>query len=180
VQVDTDRHTGFREALKRYPRIRVVRQAFTGWSFAAAGQEMADILASGTQVDGVWTSGTDYTVVNAFKTAGKPLVPVVGADTNEFLRQQRQHRDVRLAAVTNSATVGGVAAALAIRLLDGRAAPKRLRLVPELWDSGTAAGKAKIKANYSPSRPPTYSARLQIKPWTTYTTRQLFGCKNVG
>jgi hypothetical protein len=34
-----------------------------------------------------------------------------------------------------------------------------------------------IKANYSPSRPPTYSARLQVKPWTTYSTKQLFSCK---
>ena len=39
---------------------------------------MLDILNSGVQVDGVWTSGIDYTVVNAFKTAGKPYVPVVG------------------------------------------------------------------------------------------------------
>ena len=39
------------------------------------------------KVDGVWTSGIDYTVVNAFKTAGKPLVPIVGADNNEFLKQ---------------------------------------------------------------------------------------------
>ena len=33
---------------------------------------MLDILNSGVKVDGVWTSGIDYTVVNAFKTAGKP------------------------------------------------------------------------------------------------------------
>jgi hypothetical protein len=37
--------------------------------------------------------------------------------------------------------------------------------------------KAEIKANYSSKRAPTYSARLQIKPWTTYTTAQLTACK---
>ena len=37
--------------------------------------------------DGIWTSGIDYTVVNAFDTVGKEPVPVVGADTNEFLNQ---------------------------------------------------------------------------------------------
>jgi ribose transport system substrate-binding protein len=180
VPADTDRHTGFTQALKKYPGIKVVKQTFTGWSFAPGGKQMLDILNSGTQVDGVWTSGIDYTVVNAFKTAGKPLVPIVGADTNEFLKQQLNTAGWRSAAVTNPATIGGVGAAMAIRLLDGGTVPKWVKLVPEVWDNGTAAGKAKIKANYSPSRPPTYSARLQIKPWTTYTTQQLFGCKNVG
>jgi len=180
VPADTDRHTGFTQALKKYPGIKVVKQTFTGWSFAPGGKQMLDILNSGVQVDGVWTSGVDYTVVNAFKTAGKPLVPIVGADTNQFLKQQLEAKGVRLAAVTNPATIGGAGAAMAIRLLEGGSVPKWLKLVPEVWDSGTAAGKAKIKANYSPSRPPTYSARLQIKPWTTYTTKQLFACKNVG
>ena len=50
-------------------------------------------------------------------------------------------------------------------------------MAPELLLEYLAAGKAQIKANYSPSRAPTYSARLQIKPWTTYSTSQLFGCK---
>lgn len=180
VPADTDRHTGFRQALKKYPGIKVVKQTFTGWSFAPGGKQMLDILNSGVKVDGVWTSGIDYTVVNAFKTAGKPLVPIVGADTNQFLKQQLGTTGVRLAAVTNPATIGGAGAAMAIKLLDGGTVPKWVKLTPEVWDSGTAAGKAKIKANYSPSRPPTYSARLQIKPWTTYTAKQLFSCKNVG
>ena len=86
VPADTDRHKGFQQALKKYPGIKVVKQTFTGWSFAPGGKQMLDILNSGVQVDGVWTSGIDYTVVNAFKTAGKPYVPVVGADNNEFLK----------------------------------------------------------------------------------------------
>ena len=76
VPADTDRHTGFTQALKKYPGIKVVKQTFTNWSFAPGGKQMLDILNSGVQVDGVWTSGIDYTIVNAFKTAGKPYVPV--------------------------------------------------------------------------------------------------------
>ena len=72
VPADTDRHTGFQQALKKYPNIKVVKQTFTGWSFAPGGKQMLDILNSGVEVNGVWTSGIDYTVVNAFKTAGKP------------------------------------------------------------------------------------------------------------
>src|SRR5215217_4394564 len=177
VPADTDRHRGFQLALKKYPGIKVVKQTFTGWSFAPGGKQMLDILNSGVRVDGVWTSGIDYTVVNAFKTAGKPYVPVVGADNNEFLKQLLTVKGFRGAAVTNPATIGGVGAAVAIKLLQGKSVQKWVKLTPEVWDSGTAAGKAKVKANYSPSRPPTYSARLQVKPWTTYSTQQLFSCK---
>ena len=87
VPADTDRHTGFQQALKQYPGIKVVKSTFMGWNFATAGKQMLDILNSGVKVDGVWNSGADYTVISAFKTAGKPLVPIVGADNNEFLHQ---------------------------------------------------------------------------------------------
>jgi ribose transport system substrate-binding protein len=177
VPADTDRHKGFMQALAKYPGIKVVKQTFTNWSFAPGGKQMLDILNSGVKVDGVWTSGIDYTVVNAFKTAGKPYVPIVGADNNQFLKQLMTVKGLRGAAVTNPATIGGVGAAIALKLLQGKSVPKWVKLTPQLWDNGTAAGKKDIAANYSPSRPPTYSARLQIKPWTTYTTKQLFACK---
>jgi ribose transport system substrate-binding protein len=177
VPADTDRHTGFQQALKKYPGIKVVKQTFTGWSFAPGGKQMLDILNSGVKVDGVWTSGIDYTVVNAFKTAGKSIVPIVGADNNQFLKQLMTVSGFHGAAVTNPATIGGAGAAVAIKLLQGKSVKSWVKLTPQLWDNATAAGKAQIRANYSPSRPPTYSARLQIKPWTTYSTKQLFGCK---
>src|ERR687885_2091849 len=177
VPADTDRHTGFRQALKRYPGIHVVKQTFTGWSFAPGGKQMLDILNSGVRVDGVWTSGIDYTVVNAFRTAHKKLVPIVGADNNQFLKQLMTTKGFRGAAVTNPATIGGVGAAIAIKLLKGQSVRKWVKLTPQVWDNGTAFGKRQIRANYSPSRPPTYSARLQVKPWTTYTKQQLFACK---
>jgi ribose transport system substrate-binding protein len=176
VPADTDRHTGFMQAKKKYPGIKIVKQTFTGWQFAPGGKQMLDILNSGVQVDGVWTSGIDYTVVNAFKTAGKPYVPVIGADNNEFLRQLlKLYPGFQGAAVTNPATIGGVGAAVAIKLLAGGTVAKWVKLTPAVWDHKT--GLKEIQANYSPSRAPTYSSRLQIKPWTTYTTSQLTGCK---
>ena len=177
VPADTDRHTGFQQALKKYPGIKVVKQTFTGWSFAPGGKQILDILNSGVKVDGVWTSGIDYTVVNAFRTAGKSYVPVVGADNNEFLKQLLTYKNFRGVAVTNPATIGGAGAGVAIKLLQGKSVQNWVKLTPQVWDNGTGAGKKQIKANYSPSRPPTFSARLQIKPWTTYTTEQLFSCK---
>jgi ribose transport system substrate-binding protein len=177
VPADTDRHNGFMQAKKKYPGIKVVKQTFTGWQFAPGGKQILDILNSGVKVDGVWTSGIDYTIVNAFRTAGKSYVPVVGADNNEFLKQLLTYKNFRGVAVTNPATIGGAGAAVAIKLLQGKSVQNWVKLTPQVWDNGTSAGKKQIKANYSPSRPPTFSARLQIKPWTTYSTQQLFSCK---
>jgi ribose transport system substrate-binding protein len=137
---------------------------------------MLDILNSGVQVDGVWNSGADYTVITAFKTAGKPLVPIVGADNNEFLHQMLvKYPSLQAAAVTNPAVIGGAGAAVAIKLLQGQKVQNWVKLTPLVWSM--PGSKAEIKANYSSKRAPTYSARLQIKPWTTYTTAQLTACK---
>jgi len=175
VPADTDRHTGFRQALKKYPRIKVVKQTFTGWQFATGGKQILDILNSGVRVDGVWTSGIDYTIVNAFRTAKKKLVPIVGADNNQFLKQLMTVKGFRGAAVTNPATIGGVGTAMAIKLLDGQSVPKWVKLTPQVWDMKTSA--ATIKSYYSKKRPPTYSSQLFVKPWTTYTAAQLTSCK---
>jgi ribose transport system substrate-binding protein len=176
VPADTDRHAGFQAALKKYPGIKVVKSTFMGWDFATAGKQMLDILNSGVQVDGVWNSGADYTVISAFKTAGKPLVPIVGADNNEFLHQMLvQSPKLKAAAVTNPATIGGAGAAVAIKLLQGQKVQNWVKLTPLVWSM--PGSKSEIQANYSAKRAPTYSARLQVKPWTTYTTAQLTACK---
>src|SRR5262245_41791603 len=176
VPADTDRHTGFMQAKKKYPGIKVVKQTFTGWQFANGGKQILDILNSGVKVDGVWTSGIDYTVVNAFKTAGKPYVPVVGADNNEFLRQlQALYPGFKGAAVTNPATIGGVGASVAIKLLSGGTVAKWVKLTPQVWDQANDAKT--IDQYYSPRRPPTYSSQLFVRPWTTYNARQLVSCK---
>ena len=134
VPADTDRHTGFQQALKQYPGIKVVKSTFMGWNFATAGKQMLDILNSGVKVDGVWNSGADYTVISAFKTAGKPLVPIVGADNNEFLHQMLvQYPKLQAAAVTNPAVIGGAGAAVAIKLLQGGTVQPWVKLTPLVW-----------------------------------------------
>jgi ribose transport system substrate-binding protein len=176
VPADTDRHNGFLQAKRKFPNIKIVKQTFTGWQFAPGGKQMLDILNSGVRVDGVWTSGIDYTVVNAFKTAGKPYVPVVGADNNLFLKQLRDlHPRFKGAAVTNPATIGGVGASIAIDVLSGKKVKRVHKLKPEVWTMANAA--AKIRRFYSPRRAPTYSSQLFVRPYTHYTEAQLVGCQ---
>lgn len=177
VPADTDRHTGFTNALKNFPNIKVVQEVNTGWDFSKAGQQALDLLNSSTKVDAIWTSGTDYTVVNAFKTLNKEPVPVIGADENGFIGQLLNDTAVKGAVVTNPAVIGGVGTAIALDVLAGKTVDKKTVLKPELWYKSDTD---KLKANFVADRQPTFSAATQVKPWTTYSNEQLSACKGPG
>jgi ribose transport system substrate-binding protein len=173
VPADDDRHQGFTDVIKQNPGVKVVKQTFTNWSFAPASKQALDILNSNTKVDGIWTSGIDYVVVNAFKTANKKPVPVIGTDNNGFLKQLQDGTPG--AAVTNPATIGGVGTAIALDALNGKNPPKKTTLTPQVWDMKSTADT--IKEFYDPKLPPTYSTQMIVKPYTTYTKDQLTSCQ---
>ena len=85
VPADDDRHAGFSEVMEQYPDIEI-KEVFSGWDFTQGGDIAVQELTA-ADYDGIWTSGIDYTVVNAFETAGKDPVPVVGADNIGFIGQ---------------------------------------------------------------------------------------------
>jgi ribose transport system substrate-binding protein len=174
VPADADRHKGFQEELKNWPNIKVVKSVYTNWDWPTASKQMLNILQSGQKVDGVWTSGIDSVIVDAYKTAGKPLVPIVGADNNGFLKQMLKDKDVKGAAVTNPAVIGGVGAAIAIDALTGKNPQRVTTLKPEVWDN---SNKADWEKYYDPKLPPTYSTFTEVKPYTTYTSDQLRKCQ---
>ena len=174
VPADADRHTGFTAAMKAYPNIKV-KQVFSGWDFAKGGQIATEELGA-NNYDGIWTSGIDYTITNSFKAVKKTPVPIVGADTNEFLNQLIQGQPG--AAVTNPAVIGGVGTAIALDVLSGKTVKSTTLLTPEVWDMASSA--AKIKANYFKDRDATFSAAVSVKPYTTYTPADLFACKGPG
>jgi ribose transport system substrate-binding protein len=174
VPADTDRHKGFQEELKNWPNIKVVKSVYSNWDWPTASKEMLNILQSGTKVDGVWTSGIDSIVVDAYKTAGKPLVPIVGADNNGFLKQMINDKKLDGAAVTNPAVIGGVGAAIAIDALTGKNPAKVTTLKPALWDR---SNQTEWEKYYNPKLPPTYSTFTEVKPYTTFTPEQLTKCQ---
>jgi len=173
VPADDDRHKGFMEVMEQNPGMKVVKETFTDWSFAPAGKQANDILNSNTKVDGFWTSGIDYVVVDALKKAGQEKTPVIGADNNKFLEQLKDGAPG--AAVTNPAAIGGVGTAIAIQALNGEEPEKVTTLTPEVWDMKSSADK--INEFYDPSLPPTYSNQMIVEPYTTYTKDQLTGCQ---
>jgi ribose transport system substrate-binding protein len=174
VPADSDRDKGFQEVMAKYPNIKV-KEVFTGWDFTKGGDIAVQELTSG-DYDGIWTSGIDYTVVNAFKTVGKNPVPVVGADNNEFIQQLLNGTPG--AAVTNPAVIGGVGTALALDVLAGKEVKRETLLTPEVWDA--EADKSTLEANSFPDRDATFSSAVSVKPYTTYSNEQLFACKGPG
>ncbi|MET0460120.1 MAG: substrate-binding domain-containing protein, partial [Ilumatobacteraceae bacterium] len=131
VPADTDRDTGFREVMDEYPDIEL-KEVFTEWDFTQAGDIAVQELTA-ADYDGVWTSGIDYTVVNAFDTAGKEPVPVVGADNNGFVKQLIDGAPGAL--VTNPAVIGGVGTAIALAALNGEDPDQETLLTPQVWDA---------------------------------------------
>lgn len=178
---DNDRDRGFKKALAEFPGITVAQEVFTGWQQDQGKQQMLDILASGIPFQGVWTSGIDNVIVDAFTESEAPLVPIVGADNAGFVGQLSSVEDLKGAAVTNPGSVGGAGVALAIRILDGKKPDSQTVLVtPELWDNVTDGGRAKLAAAANPNLDPEWPVSVSIPGWTSYTMDQIIACKGPG
>ena len=175
VPADADRHEGFTEVLKNYPNIKVT-SVFTGWALDKTAQATKDLLASGKPIDGIWTSGIDSTVVTAYQTAGKPFVPVVGADNNGFIGQLIDLKDKGLsgAAVSNPPAVGAAGLSLALDVLAKKEQPHLVKIKPSIWDNGKDLSE--LKAMYNPKLDPYFSVAT-VPPYTHYTPEQLIACK---
>jgi ribose transport system substrate-binding protein len=194
---DTDRDTGFKNALKDYPNIKVLPSpegVHTKWDPAEATRLADEFISSGQydDIQGIWTSGIDSEVVDAIKASGKPYVPIVGTDRGSFTAQlldETNYPGLKGAAVTNTAAVGGAGIALALKLLKGESVetdasatqPNTVLLDPVLADNLTDEGKATLDSWQSvEGLTPTWPLGLEIPGWTTYTPDQAVACKGPG
>ena len=178
VPADTDRDAGFQEALANNPGITVASEVFTGWDPSVGAQQALDIITT-QDIDGIWTSGIDYTVVEQFSAADKPFVPIVGADNNGFIQQLIELSDEGLsgAAVTNPPAIGGVGAAIAIQALQGEEPEQVTLLTPQVFDSSNPDQLTEL---YDPDQQVGWSTYVEIDPYTTYEAAQVSECKGPG
>jgi ribose transport system substrate-binding protein len=178
VPADSDRHAGFEEALKEYPGINVVSSTFTNWDLTTTAQQALDLIST-KHVDGIWTSGGDYPVVEQFQSAGKPFVPIVGADNNGFIGDLINLKDKGLvgAAVTNPPAIGGVGMSVAIDALTGKNPEHQILLTPELF----ATGDVTLTQIYAPDQQVGWSTYVDIAPYTHYKgSADVAACKGPG
>jgi ribose transport system substrate-binding protein len=178
VPADSDRDKGFQRALGEFPGITIVEETFTGWDPAVGAQQIQDIFSAGIEFDGIWTSGIDIPIVEAFKQAGREFVPIVGADNNKFVSYLDTEAANGLvgAAVTNPPPVGGAGLNLALKVKAGETVDKVVKLTPEVWDNTTEEGKATIKAAVDPELNDYYGVTYNIPEWSTYSKADLIAC----
>ena len=178
VSADTDRDNGFQRALAEFPGIEVVHEVFTGWQQDQGKQQMFDFLATGIPFDGVWTSGIDNVIVDAFVESGAPLVPIVGADNAGFVQYLAETEGLQGAAVTNPGSVGGAGIALAVDILNGEAPAETTVLVdPVLWENTSAEGQEVIAGALNPNLDPEWPVSVSIPGWTDYTMEEIIACE---
>lgn len=181
ASADDDRDKGFQRALEEYPDVNVAQEVFTGWQQDQAKQQILDYLATGIPFDGVWTSGMDNVIVDAFLESDAPLVPIVGADNAGFVGQLASVEGLEGAAVTNPGSIGGAGVAVALDILGGETPEERVVLVePDLWDNTSDEGRAKIEAGQNPDLDPEWPVSTSIADYTTYSTEQIIDCKGPG
>jgi ribose transport system substrate-binding protein len=179
VPADTDRHNGFLAALEKYPDIEVVAEVFTNWDLTTTAQQALDLIST-QELDGIWTSGGDYPVVQQFQAAGKPFVPIVGADNNAFVGALLDLADEGLvgAAVTNPPAIGAVGVSIALDALTGKNPPHETLLTPALFATGDTEGLTKL---YAPDQQPGWSTYVDIPPYTHYNgSADVSACKGPG
>jgi ribose transport system substrate-binding protein len=174
AQADTDRDAGVQSVLKNYPGIKV-KEAYTGWDNTKAG-EIAIQEFTAKQYDAVWTSGQDFPVVNAIKTAGRKPVPVTGMDNNGFVKMLLDGTPGAI--VTNPAIIGAAGLNIALKIRAGEQVAPSVKITPELWSMDTTPDK--LKANYFADRAQDFSSTISIPNYTTFTKEQLFACKGPG
>ena len=175
---DVDRDTGFQEVLANYPGITIVEEVYTGWDPSTGAQQALEILTT-QDVDGIWTSGIDYTVVQQFEVAGVDFVPVVGADNNEFVAQLLNVEDdtegLTGAAISNPPSIGGVGAAIALDILEGKDVSQTTLITPAVIDT-----PEELEAVYVPGLTAGWSSYMVIEPYVHYTADQVVECKGPG
>lgn len=175
--IDTARVAGVKRALDEFPDIKVASETHTNWDPTTAVGQLNEFLATGKDVDGIWTSGIDSVIVDALKTADAPFVPIVGADNGSFVSQLLTEPGLIGAAVTDPAAVGGAGVALALQVLDGKVPPESTALVtPEVWANDTEAGKARLTEANDPDIDLQWPLMIDIPGRTTYTKDQLVAC----
>jgi ribose transport system substrate-binding protein len=203
---DNDRHQGVLKALAENPGIKLLPNndgVATGWDPDQGTKLITDLINSGgyDEVNGIWTSGIDQQIVSAIKAAGKPYVPIVGADLKGFvemlLNKDGGFDGLKGIAVYNPAAIGGAGLNLALKALNGETIDSKEVTVkdsnggdvkikaiflptPEAYDNTTDAGKAKLQEIDVDGLNNLWPVSWYINGWTDYSIESMLACKGPG
>ena len=150
VSVDDEIHQGIVDEVKKYPGMKIVSSVYGAWTQTVAQKEVAGVLPSLPQVDGVVTQGGDgYGAAQAFRAAGRTVPTIILGNRQEELAWWKTqgtdtYQTMSIAADPGSSTF---AFWVAQQLLAGNKLPHDMSL-PTL--TVTSASVDKVLANTAP------------------------------
>lgn len=128
-EFDSIAHEGVLEVLKKYPDINVVAEVYTDWTGSKAQSELASVLPTLGQIDGIVTQGGDsYAAVQAFQSAKLDL-PVIGGDNRGYFLKwwaNEAPEGYDTISVSSNPWDGATAVYVAVDILDGKDVPKEM------------------------------------------------------
>ncbi len=126
----TERETGFREEIKKYPGIRVLSaDKYAGATMEKALQTAQNLLNRYPETEGVFcsTQPTTQAMLRALEVAGKKdLMKLVGFDLNYVLLQAVRRGDIAGLALQDPFRMGYEGVRTGVAIVKGDAYPKKL------------------------------------------------------
>ncbi|WP_216849986.1 MULTISPECIES: ABC transporter substrate-binding protein [unclassified Acidisoma] len=93
-EVDIDISAGINETLKQYPNMHKVGTVYGNWDGTIAQRQVATVLPTLPQIDGVLTQGGDgYGSLQAFKAAGRKIPTIIMGNRQDELAVWKEMRD---------------------------------------------------------------------------------------
>lgn len=120
------RYSGVKEVFAKYPDIKIVNEANANWDQATGQQKMSELLASQTDIDGVWTQdGMAFGVLQALVAAKPAKWPInVGEARAGYMQlwdaTLKTNPEFKSYGVVNPPGVAASGLRVAVELLQGR------------------------------------------------------------
>jgi ribose transport system substrate-binding protein len=129
--IDSGEYQGWMDVLKNYPQIKVVGSVYGDWDEATAQSAVSGILSNLPPIKAVFINGGNYGVIQAFKSAGRPVPLMVGDNRGDFLQWWWQNRSTyKTFSYSTYPETATLALYVAQFLLKGTTVPHALSLAP--------------------------------------------------
>lgn len=140
------------DAFKKYPGIKVIADQFANWSIADSKKDAAAILAANSQIDGVWTGGSEMSLgtILAFLEAKRKL-PLFGTTNplNGFLRLAKKHH-IKFVGSPYPPAMSAEAVKTVLDVLQGKPVKKYRDIAPVMLKGQVTYTEKDIAKHYKP------------------------------
>jgi ribose transport system substrate-binding protein len=152
---------GVAEVLAKYPDLTIAAEIYGNWDQSVTQAEVAKVLPTQPQLDGVINQAGEYGTVLAFQAAGRALVPMAGEASNGFRKFMLEERDngFKAFSIGDPPSVGAYALKVAVEILDGKGPADKVVTVPA---PSATSDQLQAGVNVFPDLPDTVYPAIDI------------------